>query len=251
MDHFPYLSSRPLNLGHRGSPRSAPENTLASFQKAREEGVDGIELDVQLSSDGQVVVIHDGTVDRTTNGQGSVQALSLDRLRQLDAGSWFDARFAGERIPTLEEVCDWAGQDMLLNIELKNTDMRGQGIEPKVAAIVREFALQERVLFSSFNPLSLLRIRASAPEFPIGLLYSGNLPLFLRRAWLRPWIRPHALHPHLGLVTEPYLKWAKAKSLRVNVWTADTAQEMQQLIFQKVDSIITNQPAALARLQKR
>jgi glycerophosphoryl diester phosphodiesterase len=251
MSHFPYLSSRPLNLGHRGSPRSAPENTLASFQKAREEGADGVELDVQLSSDGQVVVIHDDAVDRTTNSQGAVKALSLEQLRQLDAGSWLDPRFVGERIPTLEEVCAWAAQDMLLNIELKNMDIRGQGIEPRVAAIVRQFGLRERVIFSSFNPFSLRRIRACAPEFPTGLLYSGDLPLILRRAWLRPWLHPDALHPHLGLVNEPYLKWAKGRGLRVNVWTVDTAQDMQQLVAQKVDAIITNQPGALARLQKR
>ncbi len=251
MDRFPYIASRPLNFGHRGSPRAAPENTLASFQQARQDGADGVELDVQLTADGHVVVIHDATVDRTTNGRGAVRDLTLDQIRTLDAGSWFDPQYSGQQVPALEQVCEWAGNETLLNIELKTVALRSTGLEPKVIAIVRQFGLEGRVLLSSFNPFALLRARSLAPSIPTGLLYSGELPLMLRRAWLRPLIRPAALHPQFGLVTEPFLRWARGKGLRVNVWTVDTAEEMQQLIVQRVDAIITNQPDALTRLLKR
>jgi len=188
---FPY-GTRPLNFGHRGAPKVAPENTLASFQKAREMGADGVELDVMLCADGEVVVSHDFSVDRTTDGQGRVQDLPLADLKALDAGSWFGAEFRGERMPTLLEVVQWAGDDLLLNIELKNLGIGTEGLESKVIAIVREHKLEQRVVLSSFNPLVLRRIRQLAPTLHTGLLYSGDLPLCLRRAWLRPLARPDA-----------------------------------------------------------
>src|SRR5512137_1822539 len=132
--HFLY-AERPLNMGHRGAPAEAPENTLASFQRAREAGAHGVELDVMLSADGQVVVCHDFWVDRTTDGRGRIRELTVAQLKTLDAGSWFGPQFAGERIPTLRQVVDWAGQDMLLNIELKSQGLRSDGLEDQVIDI--------------------------------------------------------------------------------------------------------------------
>lgn len=246
---FPYCD-RPLNFGHRGAPMAAPENTLASFQKARELGADGVELDVMLCADGEPVVIHDFSVERTTNGHGRVRELTLTQLKALDAGSWFYPQFAGERIPTLREVAAWAGKDMLLNIELKSTNIRGNGLEGRVIAIVQEFGLEQRVILSSFNPFTLWRIRQLAPHLHTGLLYAGDLPIFLRRAWLRPLARPNALHPHYKIVTNDYLVWARHKGYRINVWTPDQIADWQWLIAQKVDIIITNRPDALAMVLK-
>jgi glycerophosphoryl diester phosphodiesterase len=238
-------------LGHRGSPKVAPENTLASFQKAREAGADGVELDVMLSADQEVVVIHDDCLERTTTGRGRVRDLALAALQALDAGSWFGPAFAGERMPTLREVCEWAGADMLLNIELKNLDLGYGRLVEKTVAIIRECGLQDRVLFSSFNPLAIHRVKQIQPGLSTGLLYAPGLPLPLARAWLRPWARPDALHPHHALATDGYVRWAKAKGYRVNVWTPDTGLEMHRLITLKVDGIITNLPDALARLSPR
>ncbi len=246
---FPYRT-RPLHFGHRGAPKVAPENTIASFQKAREMGADGVELDVMLCADGEVVVSHDFSVDRTTDGQGRVQDLALADLKALDAGSWFGPEFSGERIPTLLEVVQWAGDDLLLNIELKNPGIGTDGLESKVIAIVREHKLEQRVVLSSFNPSVLRRIKQLAPALHTGLLYSDDLPLYLRRAWLRPLARPDALHPQHETVTDGYLTWARRKGYRVNVWTPDGATEMQQLIGQGVDMIITNRPDTLAALLK-
>lgn len=244
---FPY-EVRPLNFGHRGAPKAAPENTLASFQKAREMGADGVELDVMLCADGEVVVIHDYSVERTTDGHGLVKELTVAQLKALDAGSWFGAQFATERIPTLHEVLRWAADDMLLNIELKSMGIRTDGLEEKVISIIREHKLERRVVLSSFNPFALRRVRQRAPDLHTGLLCSGDLPIYLRRAWLRPLAHPDALHPHQEMVTDAYLRWARRKGYRVNVWTPDQAAEMERFIPQKVDMIITNRPDVLAIL---
>jgi glycerophosphoryl diester phosphodiesterase len=257
---FPYVS-RPLNFGHRGAPKAAPENTLVSFQKARELGADGVELDVMLCADGEVVVMHDSKVERTTDGHGRIPDLTLAQVKGLDAGARFGPPFVGERVPTLREVAGWAQNDMLLNIELKSVSVRGdprkrrgaeyQGLEEKVVAIIREYGLEGRVILSSFNPLALRRVRRLAPNLHTGLLYASDLPIFLRRAWLRPLARPNALHPHYEMVSDAYLLWTRRKGYRVNVWTPDQTLDLQRLIDQKVDAIITNRPDTLATILKR
>jgi len=248
--HFPY-AERPLNIGHRGAPTEAPENTLASFQRAREAGADGVELDVMLSADGQVVVCHDFRVDRTTDGRGHIRELTLAQLKALDAGSWFGPQFAGERVPTLRQVVDWAGQDMLLNIELKSQGLRSDGLEDQVIAIVRDNRLEQRVLLSSFNPFLLRRVKRIAPEMHTGLLYAGEEPIFLRRAWLRPWARPDALHPEYHMVTEAYLECARRGGYRVNIWAPADIQDMQRLVTQQVDMIITDRPDLLSTVLRQ
>lgn len=237
---------RPLNFGHRGAPMAAPENTVASFQKAREAGADGVELDVQLCADGELVVIHDSSVDRTTNGRGRVRELTMGELKALDAGSWFDPQFRDERVPTLRKVVEWAGDDMLLNIELKDFSLEDNGLEQKVIALVRECEMGHRVLLSSFNPLRIWRAKRLAPGVHTGLIYEQRLPIFLRRAWLRLLARPDALHPEYKMVTEDLIVWARRKGYRINVWAPDQASEMQRLIAQKVDMIITNRPDVLS-----
>jgi glycerophosphoryl diester phosphodiesterase len=239
-------ATRPLNIGHRGASHVAPENTLASFEAARETGADGVELDVRLSADGEVVVIHDDTVDRTTTGHGQVRDLRWGGIKGLDAGSWFGPEFAGERIPALREVIEWARDDMLLDIELKGVSVRSNGLEQKVIELIREHQLQARVILSSFNPFVLRRAKQMAPELEAGLLYSSELPIFLRRAWLRPFSQADALHPYYLMVSDSYLGWARRKGYRVNVWTADRAEDMAWLIARRVDMIITNRPDVLA-----
>ncbi len=245
MPHFAH-AARLLNIAHRGASQVAPENTLASFQAAREMGADGVELDATLSADGEVVVIHDDTVDRTTSGQGLVRDLGFDVIKGLDAGSWFGPEFAAERVPALREVMEWARGDMLLNIELKGASLRSDGLEQRVIELIREYQLQARVVLSSFNPFALRRVKQMAPELEAGLLYSPDLPLFLRRAWLRPLAKPDALHPSFVMVSDAYLGWARRKGYRVNVWTVDRAEDMAWLISLKVDMIITDRPDVLA-----
>lgn len=244
-----FYRGKRLNLAHRGASHVAPENTLSAFKMAMELGADGIELDVMLSKDGEVIVIHDYEVDRTTDGHGFVKDMTLSELKGLDAGSWFDPKFAGERIPTLQEVIDLVGEEMVMNIELKTKAItKTDGLEAKVAEIIAENDLYDSVIVSSFNPFALWRIKRADGRIRTGLLYAEDLPIYLARAWLRPLARPDALHPKYTMVDESYMRWAKARGYYVNVWTVDDENEMKRLLDLGVDGIITNRPELLKTL---
>jgi len=234
-----------LNIAHRGASNAAPANTLAAFEKAVELGADGIEFDVHLSADGIPVVIHDFSVDSTTDGSGRVADLTLAQLEQLDAGSSFDPAFAGERIPTLEKVLETFGDRLLLNIELKDLSLRDSGLERAVIAQIEQRGLGNRVILSSFNPFSLRRAKKIAPHIPVGLLYASSLPLPLRRAWLAHLFPHEARHPEHTMVDARYLAWARRRGYQVNTWTVNDPDEMHRLISLGVDSIITNVPDVL------
>lgn len=226
----------------------APENTLSAFARAIELGADGVELDVQLSADGVLVVCHNFEVDQTSDGHGRIADLSLAELKQLDFGRWFGPPFVGERIPTLDEVFDSLSPLALVNIELKSMALRDHGLESAVATLVRRRAVYDRVIVSSFNPVALRRLRRLDPHIEIGLLVAPNLPIILARAWLRPWVRPHALHPEQTLVDTHYMAWARRRGYAVNVWTVNEAAAMRRLIDLSVTSIITDYPDRLAAL---
>jgi len=234
--------SRPLIFAHRGASAIAPENTLAAFRRAAELGADGVELDAQLSGDGEVVVCHDFRVDKTTSASGRVDAYTAGQLRELDAGSWFAPAFAGEYIPTLREVLAELGDVLLWNIELKSDSRKDRGLERKVASLVREFKLEERVILSSFNPICLWRLHRTAPHLPLGLLYYAEQSLPLRRAWTRYLVSFRAMHPYYTMVDARYMAWAGRHGYDVNVWTVDDPQEGRRLAGLGVRTIITNVP---------
>lgn len=243
-------ADRLLNIAHQGASAVAPANTLLAFRRAADLGADGVELDVHLSADGVPVVIHDFTVDRTTDGSGRVADLPLAALKELDAGSWFDAACAGERIPTLEEVFAEVGCRLLINVELKALPPDSRGLEPAVVALVERHGLRDRVLISSFNPLALRNVRRLAPHLPLGFLY-GDAPLFrLARVLvgLMPGLRPEAVHPYWGLVRPSFIRRAHARGRRVVAWTVDEPEGMQRLAGWGVDAIITNHPDRLHEL---
>ena len=231
-----------LNLGHRGASHDAPQNTLAAFRLANAYGADGYELDVQLSKDGALVVIHDFTVDKTTDGSGRVSGFTLEELKRLDAGSKFSPAFAGERIPTLGEVFDVLEAHTIVNVELKTASKGDNGLEAATIALVRGRGLQDRVILSSFNPFSLLRVRRLAPELKVGLLYAPDLPVYLRKAWFRFVLKPDALHPRYQMVDARYMAWAKKQGCDVNVWTVDDPTDIRHLADLGVNAIITNRP---------
>jgi glycerophosphoryl diester phosphodiesterase len=243
--HYP---GRPFNFAHRGASHQAPANTLAAFLLAAELGADGIELDVHLSTDGEAVVVHDFSLDATTDGHGPVRHKTLAELKELDAGSWFNPAFAGQRIPTLQEVIDAVGHRLLLNIELKSKSMSGEGLAVEVVRLVEDNNLVDRVVISSFNPLAVWRAKRLNPRIPVGLLYSPDEPLLLRGSWFRHLVRPDALHPDYTLVDQDYVRWAKGRGYRVHVWTVDEPEDMRQLVQDGVDLIITNRPDLLAHL---
>jgi len=213
-------------------------------------GADGIELDVTLTKDGVPVVIHDDTVDRTTDGHGAIQTMTLAEVKQLDAGVKSE-RYRGEKIPTLEEVLRAVGRRGIVNIEIKSTTLQSDGVEAATRAVIEDTGTADRVIISSFNPFALYRMAQIAPRLPRGLLYAPDLPIYLRRAWLRPLARPTALHPRNTMFTPEFMRWARGKGYKVNTWTVDDPTEMQRLRTLGVDGIITNKPDVLRELLNR
>jgi glycerophosphoryl diester phosphodiesterase len=221
------MSARVLNIGHRGASKAFPENTLAAFRAACDAGADMCELDVQLSRDGAVVVIHDDTVDRTTNGRGTVAELTLAELKALDAGR-------GERIPTLEEVFATTAGRCGLNVELKIA-----GIEPQVAEIMRKCEATGTSMVSSFEWGALEAMRTVAPEIRAGVLAEKKPDRMLEAAAR---LHAYAVNPRCDLATPDFCIAAHARGFKVLVWTVDAPGQMLALIDAGVDGIMTNYP---------
>ena len=214
---------QPVIFAHRGASAYAPENTLAAFELALAQKADAIELDVKLTADGRVVVIHDATVDRTTGAHGRVKDLSLADLRALGAGSFFSEQFQSEKIPTLEEVFEAVGRRTFINIELTNYNSPRDQLVENVCTLVKKFELQKRVMFSSFFALNLSKARGHLPEVPRGLLaFNGVLG-----AWARSFGfafgKYQALHPHLNNATPQQIQRVHRLNRRMHVWTVNAA----------------------------
>lgn len=234
-----------LLLGHRGVPQESPENTLSGFRRALEHGLDGVELDVQLCRTGELVVFHDETVNRLTNGSGRVSELSFDELRRLDAGIRFGKEFEGEQIPSLEEVLELLGEKMLVNVELKTHALHDDGLEARVAGLIQKMKLQSSVIFSSFNPCSLRRIQRQNPDFSLALLFSDDQPIHLRKAWATRLLRLKGIHPRFPLLSSRLIRRARRKGWFVGTWTVDSAADAARLYDRGADIIISNRPAQL------
>ena len=223
---------------HRGAKAVAPENTLPAFQKAIEMGVAGVELDTQATADGHLIVLHDFRLERTTTGSGPLAEKTLAQLQGVDAGIRFDEKFAGTPIPTLEQVFDLVGDRCVVNVEIKNMAWDGgREVDPLVEMIQRR-KLHEQVIVSSFNPIALMKMRWADPSIALGLLYSKELPIFLRRAWLGPLIAPEALHPHHTQIDEAYMRWARSQGHYVNTWTVNDVDECKRLAGLGVDVVM-------------
>lgn len=237
---------RPTIFAHRGASAYAPENTLAAFELALRQSADAIELDAKLSADGQVVVIHDQTVERTTNGQGKVNQLTLRQLKELDAGSHFDDSFRGEQIPTLEEVFEAVGRRAWINVELTNYASVFDNLPDEAVELVRRHNLEKQVIFSSFNPRALLRARKLLPEVPIALLALPGPAGSWARSWVGCLLAYRALHPEVRDVTPQLVASVHQRGCLVNVYTVNQAEVMQRLLAMQVDGIFTDDPV-LAR----
>jgi glycerophosphoryl diester phosphodiesterase len=233
---------RPTIFAHRGSSAYAPENTIAAFKLAVDQHADAIEMDATLSADHQVVVIHDDRVDRTTNGTGLVKSLNLSELKYLDAGSKFNPKYHSERIPTLAEVFKIIGQQIFINVELKNYTSPTDDLPDRVIAHVKEFGLESSVMLSSFNILALIRARSLLPKIPLGLItISGmaSLTLYSKLVRFSPLF---AFHPNYMDVTPKLIHTIHRANARLHTYTVNQADIMRQLIIAGVDGIITVDP---------
>jgi glycerophosphoryl diester phosphodiesterase len=230
-------------IAHRGASGHAPENTMAAFRRAVELGARFIETDLQITRDARVIAIHDLTLDRTTNGKGQVHFLSVEQIRALDAGAWFGERgaYSGERVPTLEEILDFAKvHDVIFYLEIKAGS--AWGIEHAVVAALREQNASARVVILSFDPGSIESVRQLDSTMMTGFLCehpSGDLVERTVRVGARQ------LVARGDLVTTAVVERAHQAGLQVVAWTINEAEQMRRLIAAGVDGIITDFPERL------
>jgi glycerophosphoryl diester phosphodiesterase len=227
-----------LNLAHRGASGYAPENTMAAFCMAKEMGADGFEFDVQITKDGVPVVIHDEALVRTTGALGYVFEHTFEEIRRLDAGLWYGKEFAGEKIPSLEEVLQAYG-DLFLNLELKNAYFDMPGLEEKTVGLIRKYGVERNVIVSSFHHGSMQKFHRLAPDIKTGLLYDCVLT---DAAGYAKRLGASALHPFFATVKQDMVTEAHAGGLMVNVWTVNDAEHMRLCVAAGVDAVITNYP---------
>jgi glycerophosphoryl diester phosphodiesterase len=235
-------------FGHRGYSALAPENTLAAFSLLLEHGIPGVELDVRLSRDGKVVVIHDENTKRVTGLDAEVQDCRASKLKRLDAGSWFSEAFRNEGIPLLDEVFELAGDRLYYDIELKWGQRQSGGLEQAVVKRIRSHGLADRCLISSFNPFCIRRVQAIAPEIPTAHIYARHteVPLLLRRGqaglvFPAPYMKPRS--SQVNRISSFVLR--RILHSRILAWTVDEPGDATRLIHLGVRGIISNHPSKI------
>jgi glycerophosphoryl diester phosphodiesterase len=233
-------TGRPLVIAHRGASADAPENTIAAFELAIADGADGIELEVQLSRDDQPVVIHDVTLDRTTNGVGPVRDRTVRELKRLDAGGWHGPPFQGQRIQMLQEVLERFRDRTRFWIELKGGSHPDQGIEEKVVSMVEVYDVVQRTLVLSFDRQALDRIRRLNSEVQLGILAAGPTGALIPSE-----TTVHAICPAAYLITERGIAEIRQAGLDCYVWTVNEPTQMDRLVQWGVSGIITDRAGLL------
>ncbi|QQS37456.1 MAG: glycerophosphodiester phosphodiesterase [Ignavibacteriales bacterium] len=240
------LHAQPLVIAHLGAAGYAPENTITAFKMAIESGADAIEIDLRQTKDGVLVVLHDESVDRTTDGKGEVDELTYKELMKLDAGNWFDENFSGERIPTLKEVLALLNDSIKIIIELKADDDDHPGIEQRVVNMIRGSGLEDQTILKSFNPNVIKRLRKIAPEIQLCYVYALRIP------WLGLIvdtgisfgsifdIDADYLQPHRFFLSKSFVQDAQSNGYKVIAWGVESESAIQEAIEFGVDGIETD-----------
>lgn len=235
-------------FAHRGASGYAPENTLEAFRLAMEQGADGIELDVHLTKDGEVVVIHDETIDRTGNGHGKVRDYTLEELKKFSFHNHIE-KYQGVQIPTLKEALDLVKDSrMKVNIELKTGIYWYEGIEEKTMEIVKSRKMEDRVIYSSFNHYSIQKILEQDIHAETAYLFSDvtlNMEKYAKNTGVKG-LHPAVYHLKMADFLETYLK----SGLKVRVWTVNNKEDMKMFMDAGVDSVITNYPKVCVELRE-
>ncbi|MBP3926044.1 MAG: glycerophosphodiester phosphodiesterase [Clostridium sp.] len=226
---------------HRGYSGRYPENTMLAFQKAAETGCYGIENDVQLTKDGQVVIIHDEKIDRTTDGTGYVRDYTLEELQKFNAAALWNGKYGFQKIPTLEEYCEWVkDHDLVTNIEIKSSVYYYAELEEKTLELVRKYGLEKKIIFSSFNHTSISLLRKLAPEIPCGALVEhaglGNAGYYCDKYDYQ------CYHPGWKGLTEEEVKGCKEHGVAVNVWTVNDMDTLEKIYDWGCEGVISNYP---------
>lgn len=249
IEAFQSPTSRARVIAHRGFSGRAPENTLASIREAIAIGADMVEIDVTLTADDEVVVIHDEKVQRTTDGHGLVAGFTLAQLQQLDAGSWFAPRFAGERIPTLEQILEAVDGKILLNVEIKSEAVPG-GVAGKVAAAIQARGMVHQVIVSSFSPRALEEMRSAAPEIPTAVLYNPKLHRGMDPVEIVTGCGASAFNIRGSRLTDEMLRRCSEHGIPVGIYTIDKPERMRRFLDRGVNAIFTNHPDRMLEIVK-
>lgn len=242
--HF-LLTGRTLGVAHRGAARYAPENTLSAFRLALEHGAPAVECDVRRTRDGHLVVIHDPTVERTTDGRGPVGALTLDALRRLDAGGWFGPGWTGERIPLFDEVLDLVRGRALLKVEIKNDPSPAGGIERQVVDAIRGQRMEDDAFVMSFDHQAVRAVREIAPRIATGILYAARLvdPVSAARA-----AGADGLCVNWGYLDQEVVALARGAGLGIFTWTVDDEATFRRCRDLGLDGVTSNDTRLIAQL---
>lgn len=236
-----------LNIAHRGFSGKYPENTMTAFEKAVEEKCDGIETDVQLTKDGEMVLCHDELLDRTTNGSGLLANYTFNELRKLNASA--DYKNINEKIPTLKELLDLVKDSkIMLNLELKNSVIEYKGLEEKVIGMVHSYGLSGKVIISSFNHYSVKKCKEISPEIKCGILYESVL--YGAGSYSKS-LGIDACHPNFYTLKPYIVEEIKKNGLKINTWTVNEEEYMKIMINMDIDGIITNYPDLLHNLLEK
>lgn len=236
-----------LAIAHRGASGYAPENTFAAFRRAVAQGISFIETDLHLTRDAHFVAIHDETVDRTTNGHGSIHDMTLAEVRRLDAGSWFGSEFMGERIPTLEEILEFTKKhDVVFYLELKPSGFWGG--EHALISALRDTGEIPRCVVISFDPAILAALRKIEPTLMTGLLHDGKTEGPFEKAVE---IGARQLAVRGDLITANFIEKARKRDLQVVCWTVNSPAHMRMLASAGVDGIMSDYPDRLLMVLKK
>jgi glycerophosphoryl diester phosphodiesterase len=229
-------------MAHRGGRKWAPENTMASFRKAVEFGCDSIELDIHKCKSGELVVIHDADVARTTDGAGAVPDLTFEQLEKFSAGSRFSPAFANERIPLLSDVLKMVDGKLTVNIEVKNWPRAYPGIDDDLIAMLKTYKYPDKIIISSFDHEILDSIHKKAPQYKLAVLDSAIL---YKPSEYCNSVGAKLFHPDFHTLRSDVVGRAKQGGLTVNVWTVNTPAEWTEAINWGVDGICTDDPEGL------
>lgn len=235
-------------ISHRGANIYAPQNTLPAFETALALGVDGFETDVHITKDNELVLCHNYTIDRTSNGKGSISQMTLEELKRYDFGAYFSPKFAGTRIPTLREFLELVTTADLkvLNIELKSPRANETAIVRDTIAMVKEFGLFDQLLISSFDPKLVAEAKQIDPNTKTGFLVSPNskvtFRVFRNPLEVAKALHADALHPFSMYINEDLVKKTHDAGMLLNAWTINAPRAIDKMIDLGVDGIITNFP---------
>jgi len=250
------MRTKPIVIAHRGNSSQAPANTLVAFRQAIELGVDMIEIDVNPTKDRVPILIHDSRVDHTTNGEGLVAFMTLTEIKQLDAGSWKDKKYAGERIPTFAEALEFVRGKVHLSVDLKDED-----IIPEMVKAIKNADMKDDVVICGCYVSTAQKVRQHDNQLRIVLNVDSDLEKLAKREdksdFIREYIRQacyaqlSALNVNYRYVTEELVRRAHLRTLPVWTWTVDDARDMRSLIKMGVDAIYTNYPERLLKVLRK